>query len=256
MFVQHFLGEKNCDTCEELEKELEKRNEKGVNGFILSFDEDLPLIYMNVNKKYASLNFYYEDNDPGYVSIGNNTDLDENGDMVFYTALGNKTFLVPDHSVVMFEEDKQAAVDFLKLNSCHKVQNGRDCRQYLFGKKFGTRGSDSIIQTTYEGYVYRYEPSSNTIFIGTETGGRVEPFYVWGGRECDFVITILKGLGFLSEIIQTITGYDICLYCGWEDDGTTDIGAYRSINKGSILDHRNRISENLNKYYLGKWLKE
>lgn len=96
--------------------------------------------------------------------------------------------------------------------------------------------------------------------------------------------------GFLSEIIQTVTGYevevygevedllpcpccgyktlterfdlkqgtgyDICPYCGWEDDGTTDIWAYRSINKGSILDYRNKISENFNKYYLGKWIKK
>lgn len=116
MLVQHFLGEKKCNTCEELEKELEKRNEKDVNEFILSFDEELPLIYMNVNKEYASLNYYYEDNDPGYVSIGNNN-LDKNGDMIFYTALGNKTFLVPNYSVVMFEEAKQAAVEFFKTKN-------------------------------------------------------------------------------------------------------------------------------------------
>lgn len=95
--------------------------------------------------------------------------------------------------------------------------------------------------------------------------------------------------GFLSEVIQTITGYgvevygevedlspcpccgyktlterfdlkkgtgyDICPYCGWEDDGTTDIGAYRSINKGRILDYRDKIRENINRYYLSKWLK-
>lgn len=51
------------------------------------------------------------------------------------------------------------------------------------------------------------------------------------------------------------TGYDICPYCNWEDDGTTDIKSYRSINKGNILDYRNRISANTNRYYINKWLK-
>lgn len=52
------------------------------------------------------------------------------------------------------------------------------------------------------------------------------------------------------------TGYDICPYCNWEDDGTTDIQSYRAINKGSILDYRNKLRSNLNKYYLNKWLKK
>lgn len=52
------------------------------------------------------------------------------------------------------------------------------------------------------------------------------------------------------------TGYDICPYCNWEDDGTTDINSYRSINKGSILDYRNRIRMNFNRYYISKWIKE
>ena len=62
----------------------------------------------------------YLTNDPGYVSIGNNNGLDEMGDMIFYTALGDKTFLVPNYSVVMFEEAKQAAVEFFKTKKLPK----------------------------------------------------------------------------------------------------------------------------------------
>lgn len=60
--------------------------------------------------------------------------------------------------------------------------------------EFGIRNSDDIIQTIHEGYVYRYEPSTNTVFVGTEKGGRVKSFYVWDGRENDFVINTLKDL--------------------------------------------------------------
>lgn len=33
--------------------------------------------------------------------------------------------------------------------------------------EFGKKCSDSIIQVIHEGYVYRYEPSTKTIFVGT-----------------------------------------------------------------------------------------
>ncbi|MBQ5446409.1 MAG: hypothetical protein IIT48_07075 [Lachnospiraceae bacterium] len=48
------------------------------------------------------------------------------------------------------------------------------------------------------------------------------------------------------------TGYDICPFCGWEDDGTTDIDEYRSINKGSMNDYRKKITA---KNITNKWLK-
>lgn len=51
------------------------------------------------------------------------------------------------------------------------------------------------------------------------------------------------------------TGYEICPYCNWEDDGTTDMNSYRSINKGSILDYRGKIRANPNRYYRDKWLR-
>jgi len=66
------------------------------------------------------------------------------------------------------------------------------------------------------------------------------------------------GFKTLTELfdISEGTGYDICPYCKWEDDGTTDITSYRSINHGSIEDYRKKIHTNFNRYYIDKWLKE
>lgn len=65
------------------------------------------------------------------------------------------------------------------------------------------------------------------------------------------------GFRTLTEIYNPIegTGYEICPYCNWEDDGTTDTKIYRSINKGSIEDYRNNMQTKFNKYYINKWLK-
>ena len=49
------------------------------------------------------------------------------------------------------------------------------------------------------------------------------------------------------------TGYDICAYCNWEDEGVLAINRHSSINKGSIADYRKRIQENPNFYHREKW---
>lgn len=61
----------------------------------------------------------------------------------------------------------------------------------------------------------------------------------------------------LSEVydIQKGTGYDICRYCQWEDDGTVDLNKTSSVNRGSISDCRQYILENRSFFYKGKWLK-
>lgn len=60
----------------------------------------------------------------------------------------------------------------------------------------------------------------------------------------------------LTELydIEKGTGYDICDYCGWEDDGTTDVDINSSVNKGSITEYRNRVRNNPNFYIREKWL--
>ncbi len=50
------------------------------------------------------------------------------------------------------------------------------------------------------------------------------------------------------------TGYDICDYCNWEDDGTTEIDTISSVNRSTISEYRGRIQENPNFYYREKWL--
>lgn len=66
------------------------------------------------------------------------------------------------------------------------------------------------------------------------------------------------GFKTLTEIYNLTegTGYEICPYCGWEDDGTIDPKVYRSINKGSMNDYRKNMQTKSNKYYINKWYKE
>ena len=36
------------------------------------------------------------------------------------------------------------------------------------------------------------------------------------------------------------SSYEICRFCNWQNDGTTDQTIYKGINKGSMLDYRSR----------------
>jgi hypothetical protein len=51
------------------------------------------------------------------------------------------------------------------------------------------------------------------------------------------------------------TGYDICDYCRWEDDGTTRDDARSSVNRGSMAEYRARIGADPDVYCCEKWPK-
>lgn len=51
------------------------------------------------------------------------------------------------------------------------------------------------------------------------------------------------------------TGYDICPYCRWEDDGTLKSNSYSSVNRGTMADYQRTMKLNQNKYYIDKWYK-
>ena len=58
--------------------------------------------------------------------------------------------------------------------------------------QFGKRNGDGITQTTRGAFIYKYEPSTNTVFVGTAAGGKIKSFYKWDGRANDEVIKALK----------------------------------------------------------------
>ncbi|OKP89721.1 hypothetical protein [Paenibacillus sp. P32E] len=64
--------------------------------------------------------------------------------------------------------------------------------------EFGTSKSDSIIQVNDGAFIYRYEPSTKSIFVGTGIGGKIKSFYKWDGRSDDAVILMLKGKGLIE----------------------------------------------------------
>lgn len=90
-------------------------------------------------------------------------------------------------------------------------------------------------------------------FYLTLTGERVE---VIGETQRLFSCPCC-GFQTLLEVYDTQegTGYDICRYCQWEDDGTFEVSRHSSINRGRISDYRQYILENRNFFYKNKWLK-
>jgi hypothetical protein len=49
------------------------------------------------------------------------------------------------------------------------------------------------------------------------------------------------------------TGFDVCRYCGWEDDGTSNPESRSSANKGSMAEYRQRMSERGNFFARDRW---
>jgi hypothetical protein len=49
------------------------------------------------------------------------------------------------------------------------------------------------------------------------------------------------------------TGYDICDYCGWEDDGTSDEQRVSGVNHGTLAEYRARITREEAMRRCDKW---
>ncbi len=117
MFIEHFLGKADCKTCEEIAKVLELKTKSGFNEFIITLAESYPYMTMYVNNDYASLGYYWKENDPGYLSIGEENGLNNTEDMEFCMNSEYEKFLVPNYAVIPISQAKEAIVEFFKLKS-------------------------------------------------------------------------------------------------------------------------------------------
>lgn len=116
MIVEHFMGKKECSNFIELEKVLRMRTAKGVNEFIINSEEEFPYLIMSVKDEYACLNYFDEDNSPGYSSIGGDVDLNEDEISIFYTNTDEEEIEVANYSIMSFQKAIMAVKEFFETN--------------------------------------------------------------------------------------------------------------------------------------------
>ncbi|MDE5824676.1 MAG: hypothetical protein K2H91_08350, partial [Lachnospiraceae bacterium] len=85
--------------------------------FIITLEEYYPYMTMYVNNDYASLSYYWRENDPGYLSIGKENGLNDAGDMEFCMNSEYEKFLVPNYAVIPISQAREAIVEFFKTQS-------------------------------------------------------------------------------------------------------------------------------------------
>jgi len=102
------------------------------------------------------------------------------------------------------------------------------------------------------------------LYLGVSNGYLAELYQGITGSKVEVIGAVAKMLPCpccsfrtLSETYDEVegTGYDICDYCNWEDDGTLDIDSPSGVNRGCIKEFRDRIKAHPNLYYRNRWLR-
>lgn len=126
----------------------------------------------------------------------------------------------------MIKISRESALDML-LKIRIEIENSVDVASMIFA-------TNKCIELKTEFEVY-YQGVSNGFIseiINGITGFEVEVI----GENEDLYNCPCCGYKTLTELydLNYGTGYDICPYCKWEDDGTKEIDKYIGLNKGSI----------------------
>jgi hypothetical protein len=120
MIIEHFEGKDECNSLDNIDNILTRRTHKGVNEFIIHGEQEFPYMVVLVNNNYAYLHFYKEDDDPGFRSIGGDTDLENDGDSIFYTNTDNEEVSIENVSVVPFSNALMAVKQFFETRDMPK----------------------------------------------------------------------------------------------------------------------------------------
>jgi len=118
--------------------------------------------------------------------------------------------------------------------------------------KNGTREKSLLDEIThsYRGTTNEYLAEIMNVLIGNKVEVIGEPDLLFTCPCCSFRTLDEK------YDLQEGTGYDICDYCRWEDDGTTDEKLQSGVNRCSLSELRARIVEHPSKYTIRKWVKD
>lgn len=73
---------------------------------------------VSVKNNYASLNYFYKENDAGYISVNNTPFFNNDEDItIFYTDNGNIEIEIINYSIITFELAKQGIKEFFETKS-------------------------------------------------------------------------------------------------------------------------------------------
>lgn len=120
MIIEHFEGKTECNSLDNIDDILTRRTYKGVNEFIIHGEQEFPYMVVLVNNNYAYLHFYKEEDDPCFRSIGGDTDLEKDGDSIFYTNTDNEEVSIENVSVVPFSNALMAVKQFFETRDMPK----------------------------------------------------------------------------------------------------------------------------------------
>jgi hypothetical protein len=121
VLVEHFLGKAVCTNDEELESILKVRTEKGVNEFIISSKEYYPFIIMSVKNDYAVISYFDKEDESSFVSIGGDTNLEQDGITIFYTNTEKEEIAVENGFILPFSRATKVIKEFfetMRLPKC------------------------------------------------------------------------------------------------------------------------------------------